>query len=360
MWRWGALVASLVGDIAAREFDRAFPRGGTAGRPNRNRAYCPPELTAPLQEIAAKVSRALACLTDRLRWPYCLPLMAEMCLDLREEIVGVHEAYRRCVTYNDANPILPGLYNRLAQLLGHSVLAVRDHTPRDRDGEIISVQDWLATIGETQPLAQKRECDGSNAAKETLVKTVESNLVEHHARHSGSMQSRQGSAAPPHKHGLAAVASTAAHQQTVEGGRIHTPLAQQRESDDLEEPLVQTIVSYPLVEHRARRSSKDDVHTLLVRRLAAAEERSTICQAEMRRRHAHHREEMRALMARLCLGSERSKLMRQHGQMPYRHRSTLSLRRSQHPPTANRSSNWRRQQPPQRAPWTPNQTQTCG
>ena len=65
---------------------------------------------------------------------------------------------------------------------------------------------------------------------------------------------------------------------------------------------MQTVVSYPLVEHRARRSSDDDVrtlsdddvHTLLVERLAAAEERNTTCQAEMRRRQAHHQEEIRA------------------------------------------------------------------
>ena len=42
------------------------------------------ERSAPLQEIAETVSRALACLIDRLIWPYCLPLMAEMCLELRE------------------------------------------------------------------------------------------------------------------------------------------------------------------------------------------------------------------------------------------------------------------------------------
>ena len=79
---------------------------------------------------------------------------------------------------------------------------------RDGDGEIISAQDWLAISGMTQPLAQKWE------------------------------------------------------------------------RSDLEESLVQTIVSYPLVEHGARRSSDDEVrilsdggaHTLLVERLAAAQE----------------------------------------------------------------------------------------
>ena len=41
---------------------------------------------------------------------------------------------------------------------------------------------------------------------------------------------------------------------------------------------MKTVMSYPLVEqHRARRSSDGDVGTLLAKRLAAAEERNTIC-----------------------------------------------------------------------------------
>ena len=106
--------------------------------------------------------------------------------------------------------------------------------------------------------------------------------------------------ASPSKPGPTTVANTAAPHQTAEGRRTYTPLVQQRECGDLdEESLVQTVVSYPLVEHRARRSSDDEVRTLLVKRLAAAEERSTICQAEMRRRQANHQEEIRALMAPL-------------------------------------------------------------
>ena len=74
-----------------------------------------------------------------------------MCLELREEIVGAHKAYIRCATRNGAYLILPGLYDRLAWLFGHNLAngTVRDHTSKDRDGKIISVQDWLATIGET-------------------------------------------------------------------------------------------------------------------------------------------------------------------------------------------------------------------
>ena len=84
------------------------------------------------------------------------PLMAEMCLELREGNFGAHEAYIRCATRNGAYLILPGLYDRLDRLLGHRLAngTVRDHTLRDRDGEIISVQDWLAISGMTQPLAQ--------------------------------------------------------------------------------------------------------------------------------------------------------------------------------------------------------------
>ena len=49
---------------------------------------------APLQEIAETVSRALAYLTDRLIWPYCLPAKAEQCLKLHEEIERAHEVYQ--------------------------------------------------------------------------------------------------------------------------------------------------------------------------------------------------------------------------------------------------------------------------
>ena len=179
--------------------------------------------------------------------------MAEMYLKLREEVVGAHEAFMRCATRNGANLILSGLYDRLARLLGHNLAngTVRDHTLRDRDGEIISVQDWLAISGMTQPLAQKCECNGSNVSKDTLVKTFKSNLVELRARH-GRVHGRRGSAAPPSKPDLTAVANTAALHQTSEGGRTYTPFAQQRERSDPEEPLVQTVVSYPLVEHRVQ------------------------------------------------------------------------------------------------------------
>ena len=113
--------------------------------------------SAPLQEIAKTVSRAFAGLADRLIWPYCLPLMAERCLKLHNEIEGAHEAYIRCAKRNGANRIRSGLHGRLARLLGNSLLDERDHTPRDHFGnnEVISVQDWLATRGMTQPLAQR-------------------------------------------------------------------------------------------------------------------------------------------------------------------------------------------------------------
>ena len=73
--------------------------------------------------------RALAYLTDRLIWPYCLPLMAERFLEY-EEIEGAHEAYRRCAERNAANLILSGLHDHLARLLGKSLFEARDHTPR--------------------------------------------------------------------------------------------------------------------------------------------------------------------------------------------------------------------------------------
>ena len=74
--------------------------------------------SAPLQESAKTVSRALACLTDRLIWPYCMPLMEERCLKLHNEIDGAHGAYMRCAKRNGANHIRSGLHDRLARLLG--------------------------------------------------------------------------------------------------------------------------------------------------------------------------------------------------------------------------------------------------
>ena len=109
--------------------------------------------SAPLQEIAKTVSRALACLTDRLIWPYCLPLMAEKSVELHEEIDGAHEGYIRCAERNAANLILSGLHNHLARLLGNSLLEARDHPPRILGcdfrvtNEVYSAQDWLATRG---------------------------------------------------------------------------------------------------------------------------------------------------------------------------------------------------------------------
>ena len=92
------------------------------------------ERSAPLQEIAETVSHALTCLTGRLIWPHCLPLMAEMCLELHEEIDGAHEVYIRCTKRNGANLIVSGLYDHLVRLLGGSLLGERDHPHRNRFG----------------------------------------------------------------------------------------------------------------------------------------------------------------------------------------------------------------------------------
>ena len=139
---------------------------------------------APLQEIAEMMSRALAYLTDRLIWPYCLPAKAEQCLALHEKIERAHVVYQRYAKCSAANLMLSELHDNLARLLGNSLLDERDHTPMERDlnfrytGEIISVQDWMATAGMTQPLAQRCERDGSIVPKETVVETVRRNLAE--------------------------------------------------------------------------------------------------------------------------------------------------------------------------------------
>ena len=65
------------------------------------------------------------------------------------------------------DPIRSGLHDRLAQLLGGSLLRVQDHTPGELDhnlrgtDEIIPVQEWMEIAGMTQPLAQRWERNGS-------------------------------------------------------------------------------------------------------------------------------------------------------------------------------------------------------
>ena len=132
------------------------------------------------------MSRALANLTDRLIWPYCLPLMEERCLELHEEVDGAHEAYQRYAKHNAANPIASDLHDHLllARLLGGSLLGFRDHPPRRLDcnvrvtNDVFSVQDWLATRGMTQPLAQRWGRNGSSVSKETVVETLRNNLAD--------------------------------------------------------------------------------------------------------------------------------------------------------------------------------------
>ena len=184
---------------------------------------------APLQEIAETVSRALAYLTDRLIWPYCLPLMAERCLELHEEIEEAHEAYRRCAERNAANPILSGLHDHLARLLGNSLLEVRDHTPRQMDrnfrctGEIIPVQEWMAITGMTQPLAQRCERNGSIVSKETVVETVRRNLAELRARRNDEHVFSWG-VTRPSEPGPTAVANEAApHQVDADAASARGP-----------------------------------------------------------------------------------------------------------------------------------------
>ena len=110
--------------------------------------------SAHLQEIAEMACCALAYLTDRLIWPYCLPLMAERCLEVYEEIEGAHEAHRRCAERNAANLILSGLHDHLARLLGSSLLEARDHTPRilgcDFRGHKRAKAPTVAQLAETQ------------------------------------------------------------------------------------------------------------------------------------------------------------------------------------------------------------------
>ena len=102
-----------MGAIPARKNDSARPFDGTAGRSNGNRtdwasrsgwasvhSLCEAYLRcavrcAPLQEIAETVSRALAYLTDRLIWPYCLPAKAEQCLKLHRRDAPHGQAHPR-------------------------------------------------------------------------------------------------------------------------------------------------------------------------------------------------------------------------------------------------------------------------
>ena len=51
--------------------------------------------------------------------------------------------------------------------------------------EAIPVQEWIATYGTTQPLAQRQrwERNGSIVPKETVVETIRNNLAELCVRH---------------------------------------------------------------------------------------------------------------------------------------------------------------------------------
>ena len=145
--------------------------------------------------------------------------------------------------------------------------------PRNRFGnnEVISVQDWLATRGVPQPLAQRWGRNGSNVSKETVVKTVQSNLMELRARHDREYGHR-GSAMPPSELGLTAAANTAAPHHTFEGGSARTPPARRRmERIDPDQSLAQTylVKHCALSDDEARTLSDEDVHTLLTGRLAA-------------------------------------------------------------------------------------------
>ena len=173
--------------------------------------------SAPLREIAETVSRALAYLTYRLIWPYCLPLMAERCMIPRYEIEWAHEAHIRCAERNGANRIRSDLHDRLvARLLGSSLLDERDHNPRNRSGNngAISIQDWLATSGVTQPLAQRWGRSGSSVSKFSVVKTVHGNLLELRMRHHDYEHGLPGGVTRPSEPGPTAVPNEAAPHQT--------------------------------------------------------------------------------------------------------------------------------------------------
>ena len=131
-----------------------------------------------------------------------------------DEIEEAHEAYRRCAERNTANPILSGLHDRLARLIEKSLRA-RDHTPGRMDhnwrdaGEIIPVQEWMATSDMTQPMAQRCERNGSIVPKETVVETVRRNLAELCAR-CNDEKGLSGGVTRPSEPGPTAVANEAA------------------------------------------------------------------------------------------------------------------------------------------------------
>ena len=79
-------------------------------------------------------------------------------------------------------------------------------------GEIISVQDWMATAGMTQPLAQRCERDGSIVPKETVVETVRRNLAELRARRNDE-HGLSGGVKRPIEPGPTVGANEAAHHQ---------------------------------------------------------------------------------------------------------------------------------------------------
>ena len=103
-------------------------------------------------------------------------------------------------------------------MLGDSLLDERDHTPRNRSGnnEVISVQDWLATSGLTQPLAQRWGRSGSSAVpKGSVVTTAQANLLELSMRRGYcNVHGLSGGVTRPSEPGPTAVANEAAPHQT--------------------------------------------------------------------------------------------------------------------------------------------------
>ena len=115
--------------------------------------------------------------------------------------------------------MLSVLHDDLARLLGNRLLSERDHTPMEKDlnwrdtGEIILLQDWMATAGMAHPLAQRCERDGSIVPKEeAVVETVRRNLAELRARRNNEHGLSRG-VKRPIEPGPTVGAKEAAHHQ---------------------------------------------------------------------------------------------------------------------------------------------------
>ena len=91
--------------------------------------------------------------------------------------------------------------------------------------EVYSVQEWMATSGMTQPLAQRCERNGSIVPKETVVETVRRNLAELRARRDDEHGLSRGVKRPIEPGPTAGANEAAPHQADANAASARGPFS---------------------------------------------------------------------------------------------------------------------------------------